>query len=232
MQHLTWSAATGPATTSQRWHWRPCCLPILGYRMSVNSAIDTTDAIEVPGIDFGPAMMALPSDRHRNFVLFHVIDVVEDNHANAARRAGFGRSNSSAETFAKLAYRLLQDAAIQAAILEVGKRYLGSLISKALRACDEVMGDENAKDADRLRAASAVLDRTFGVTTSLQVQVEHTHHIDHTAAAIEALRWMKQMDVPHAKLVEHFGESGLGRYEKKLAEEDIKAGKVIGGEVA
>jgi hypothetical protein len=56
------------------------------------------------------------------------------------------------------------------------------------------------------------------------MQVDHFHHdVDHGKAAVEALRYLKKLQVPRAVLVEQFGHSGLARYEAQLAAEDEAA---------
>lgn len=178
-----------------------------------------------------PALQALPSRQQQLFVLHMVFDVAEDNHAAAARAAGYGKPDSTPETMAKIAQRLLVNGAVQAAVLEVGRRYLSSLIGKALRTCDTIMSDEKNRPQDRLRAAQAVLDRTLPAQSSVNMQVDHFHHhdVDHHRAALDALKYLKSLQVPHEVLVSQFGYSGLARYEAQLAAEDEKAGRLIEG---
>jgi phage terminase small subunit len=182
-----------------------------------------TAAIFADAVENCPALQALIPKRQL-FVLNFVFDVDSPNNAEAARRAGYGNGASTAETMAKTARNLLVDASVQAAILEVGRRYLSSLVGKALRTCDEIMSSKTARDQDRLRAAQAVLDRTLPAQTSVNMQVDHFHHdVDHGKAAVEALRYLKKLQVPRAVLVEQFGHSGLARYEAQLAAEDEAA---------
>jgi hypothetical protein len=51
--------------------------------------------------------------------------------------------------------------------------------------------------------------------------------VSHTDAALEDLRRLKQLGVPHDELIKTFGHSGLGRYEKLLAERDARVPNVI-----
>ncbi len=179
----------------------------------------------------GPAMEAL-SDKRRNFVMQFVI---HGNGAKAARLAGYGGADSSNLTQAKLGYRLRQEPTIQAAITEEVRKYYHSAAAAAVREINRILDDPKAKDADKLRAADGILARIDPIVTGQVMRIEHEHHVhvDHTAAALESLRFLKSMDVPREKLIEQFGYSGLPRYEKMLVEEDIKAGKVkvIEGEV-
>jgi hypothetical protein len=202
--------------------------------MTDQSASIETTAIFADAVENCPALQALPPKRQL-FVLHHVFDVDSDNHAQSARKAGFGKPDSTPETMAKQARNLLIDASVQAAILEVGRRYLSSLVGKAVRTLEEIISDPKSRPQDRLRATQAVLDRTLPVQTSVSMQVDHFHHdVDHGKAAVEALRYLKKLQVPREVLVEQFGHSGLARYEKQLAAEDEAAGnaaKLIEGRV-
>ncbi len=192
--------------------------------MSVNSAIDVTDAIEVPGIEFGPAMMALPSDKWRNFALYYVLEGCSG--AEAVRKVGFCKPDSSDLTRTKQAYRLTSDSRMQSAILELGRKYLSSLVADSIKTLREVMADPTARNADRVKAAAVVLDRTLPAHTVMDVNHHHIVDIDHAKAALESLRFLKSMQVPREVLIEQFGHSGLDRYERALAEEDARVGKV------
>jgi hypothetical protein len=187
-------------------------------------ATEISEAVWQDAFENCPALAALTSRRRQLFVLHMVFDVDADNHAESARKAGFGTADSSNLTLAKQARNLLIDASVQAAILEVGRRYLSSLVGKALRTCDEIMSDKNSRPQDRLRAAQAVLDRTLPAQTSVNMSVDHFHHdVDHGKAAVEALRYLKRLQVPREVLIEQFGHSGLARYERQLAAEDEEA---------
>ena len=50
----------------------------------------------------GPAMRALPSDRWRDFVFYYLTgEPGHGSQANAARKAGFGKPNSTPQVFAQ-----------------------------------------------------------------------------------------------------------------------------------
>jgi hypothetical protein len=51
--------------------------------------------------------------------------------------------------------------------------------------------------------------------------------VNHTNEAIEQLRVLKGLGVPQSKLIELFGFSGLGRYERLLTEADSRQAKMI-----
>jgi hypothetical protein len=51
--------------------------------------------------------------------------------------------------------------------------------------------------------------------------------VSHTDQAVDDLARLKALGVPHEKLLEVFGFSGLGRYERMLAEREARAPKLI-----
>lgn len=61
----------------------------------------------------------------------------------------------------------------------------------------------------------------------------HVHEmhvtVDHNQEAIASLRAFKDLGVSREKLLELYGWSGLGRYEKMIEDEDRKSGKLIAG---
>ena len=71
------------------------------------------------------------------------------------------------------------------------------------------------------RAISEILSRVHPVETRHEINV--VHRIDHDAEAVAQLRTLKSLGVVHEKLVEVFGFSGLGRYERLLEQEDSKS---------
>jgi len=131
---------------------------------------------------YGPCMLALASDRDRSFAMFFVI---HGSAAESARRAGFGRENSTAETFAKIGYRKMQHPAMQAAVAEETRNWFRAAAPAAARTYHRVLEDPKAKDQDRLRAADAVMARVDPVTTAHTVQVQHEHRHKHELSASE-----------------------------------------------
>jgi len=181
-----------------------------------------TAAIELSdGAEFGPCMLALPSDRWRNFVLCFVLEGCTGS--EAVRKVGFCKPDSTTETQAKQGYRLLGDDRVQSAILELGRQYLGSLVGTSIKTLNDVLTDPKARHADRVKAAAAVLDRTLPSQTLVDVKHHHIVELDHTKAAIEALRYLKSLQVPRSVLIEKFGHSGLPRYEQMIDAEDLQA---------
>jgi hypothetical protein len=116
---------------------------------------------------FGPAMLALPSDRWRQFVLA-VLDMGQKpNYAKAARVAGFSDSSEAAKV---TAHRLIHDArTISALHEEAGKRFrlLGWLGVKGLAT---IAADKSHPDF--YKANKDLADR-FGFAHVQQHQVVH-----------------------------------------------------------
>src|ERR1700724_361141 len=83
----------------------------------------------------GPAMLALPTDRHRAFV--RALYTVRPGHGarvKAAKLAGFGCPTSSAQSMATIASRLSHDERVLAAIAEEDQKYIRSSAPRAIGA--------------------------------------------------------------------------------------------------
>ena len=90
---------------------------ITGVRNKLDPAIAEALAGDDTGAEWGPAMKALPSDRHRAFVLsLYQIKPGYGAHVKAAKLAGFGSSTSSAKSWSTIAARLAHDEKILAAL--------------------------------------------------------------------------------------------------------------------
>jgi hypothetical protein len=181
--------------------------------MSPLPEIENTD-------ELGPAMAAL-TPRERLFVaeLFRP----GATGAAAARAAGFGVADSKNSTFARIAYRKRSQPHIVKAIVEECQRQVKSLGPAAITGAREIIA--NKKHKDRGKMIRFVLDK---IDPALMLH-EHRHDVsvtieDHTTAAIENLRWLRELRVPREVLLEQFGYSGLSRYERKLAELDERKG--------
>jgi phage terminase small subunit len=176
----------------------------------------------VDGVEFGPAMKALPSDRHRAFVLnLYSIKPGHGAHVKAAKSAGFGTSTSSAQSWASIASRLAHDDRVLAAIHEEDQRRIRSSAPRAIRALQNLV--ETPGHKDHARAIGMVLDRVHPAETHHVVDVMHTHVVDHRKEAVADLRRCLALGIPHEKLLELFGFSGLSRYQKMLEDEDANA---------
>jgi hypothetical protein len=185
--------------------------------------LEPVDAID------GPAMLALPTDRHRAFVraLYQVKPGWGAN-VKAAKLAGFGTPSSSAQSMATIASRLAHDERVLEAIREEDEKRIRSSAPRAISALSRLV--ENPKHKDHARGIAMVLDRVHPAETRHLVDVHH-HAVDHSAEAVAQLRMLKSLDVAREKLEEVFGFSGLSRYEKMLAEADARAPTLIEGTV-
>jgi phage terminase small subunit len=174
----------------------------------------------VDGTEWGPAMAALASDRHRAFVLaLYQIKPGYGAHVKAAKMAGFGTKTSSAKSWSVIASRLAHDEKILAALHEEDQKRLRASAPRAIRALQGLV--ENSSHKDHARGIAMVLDRVHPAETRHLVDVHH-HAVDHSAEAVAQLRMLKSLDVPRSKLEEVFGFTGLSRYERLLEIEDVK----------
>lgn len=136
----------------------------------------------------GPAMKALPSDRHRAFV--RALYTVRPGHGakvKAAKLAGFGTDVSSPASMATIASRLAHDERVLAAIEEEDKKYIRSSAPRALSALGRLIEDPHHRD--HARGIAMVLDRTAPVQTQHTVKVTHdaSERLVATAAVLKRI---------------------------------------------
>ena len=142
----------------------------------------------------GPAMLALPTDRHRAFV--RAMYQVRPGHGaavRAAKLAGFGTPQSSPQSMATIASRLTHDERVQAAFAEQDQLFIRASAPRAIRALSALI--ENPKAKDHARGISMILDRTMPLETIHNVKVEH----DVTPNAMETARIMERIAELSAK---------------------------------
>lgn len=140
-------------------------------------------AVHVPdeGV-LGPAMRALPTDRMRAFVIAlheHAL-AGEESRVRAAESAGYrGTPNGLAVT----AYRLTHDEKVQAAIIEEGRRRMGSLVPLAMVRMKEVLLSGSKKEW--MKAADMLFDRVgLPRTTQHEVTTERKYSDEEKIARI------------------------------------------------
>jgi hypothetical protein len=169
-------------------------------------------------------MLALKNDRERAFV-WHLVCNGGDGSA-AAIAAGYSNSGDAAKV---RAHELRHKMRVVEAIHECGWRLLGSIGGSAIHALEQLV--LRPEHPDHFKAVTAVLSRIgFSEKTALEVRHSGSIELNHTDAALEALAYLKSMDVPREKLEAQFGHSGLARYERMLEERDAKRGlKMIEG---
>ena len=117
--------------------------------------------------EFGPAMAAL-SEKQRGFVLA-MLNTPRCSHAKAARLAGYSDVKEGAKV---RGHYLAHNPAVQAAMREEAGKRLNSMSVMAANVMMDIM--LTAKDdKTKLKAASAVLDRT-GFATSQNININKT----------------------------------------------------------
>jgi phage terminase small subunit len=115
----------------------------------------------------GPAMLALPNDRQRAFVVALVQLGCDATHAAAVAGYALEKSNGHA-------WRLAHDPKIQAALLEECKKVIRSDAPMALTVLRTVAKDPTAPHRDRLRAATEILNRS-GLNAVSETNITVTH---------------------------------------------------------
>jgi hypothetical protein len=172
----------------------------------------------------GPCMVALPSDRWRLFVEAFVADPLGHGaQVRAARRAGFGKPNSTPLNLTKIASRLMGDPRITAAIGEASRARWRGAAPKAVEAALKVIGDPSHRDHGRIVAA--LIDRVDPEITRQQVDVSVTHH-DETPLLV--LRMLLEQGLSFAQAQSMIGAN---RPFDLVAEWQRLGGRVIEGEV-
>jgi hypothetical protein len=112
----------------------------------------------VEGTEWGPAMLALPSDRHRAFVLaLYQVPPGYGAHVKAAKMSGFGTSTSSAKSWSVIASKLAHNEKILEALQEEDQRRIRASAPRAVRALQQLIEDPEHKD--HARGIGMVLDR-------------------------------------------------------------------------
>jgi hypothetical protein len=137
--------------------------------------LDPIDAID------GPAMKALPTDRHRAFV--RALYQVKPGHGSgvkAAKLSGWGQPLSSAASMATIASRLMHDERILAAIFEEDQKRIRASAPRAINALTRLV--EDPKHKDHARGIAMVLDRVHPAEQVYKVDHQHMHDVTPSAA--------------------------------------------------
>lgn len=119
-------------------------------------------------VEYGPAMQAL-NERQRKFVLA-MLEIPGCSHAKAARVAGYSDVKAGAKVRGHYA---AHNPKIQEAIREEARRRLDGLSVIAANVMMDAMLDPKVPTKDKLKAASAVLDRT-GFAAAQNINVNKT----------------------------------------------------------
>jgi hypothetical protein len=134
----------------------------------------------------GPAMLALPTERHRMFV--RALYQVKPGHGanvKAAKLAGFGCPTSTPQSMATIGSRLAHDERVLAAIREEDEKRIRSSAPRALSALSALI--ENPKSKDHARGIAMVLDRVHPAETVVKMQHDATPAFKSTAQALERI---------------------------------------------
>lgn len=162
---------------------------------------------------FGPAMLACRPDE-REFV---ALLLQGKSAAEAAKLAGWGETDSSSQTLARIAYRLTHRPRVQEALAEeIKKLQRGRLPIKAIQAVEQILDSQFHKD--RARTALAILER-IDPTVSRQ-EIEVTHKFDPVKTTLNFLASLKARGWTREQLLGEFSPFELDHYEKLLAVED------------
>lgn len=181
---------------------------------------------DLPGREhWTPAFAGLSTDKVRRFVWAYLFGGT--NAAAAAKWAGYSNASNACDV---RGHDLLQRDDVHAALRELSSKYLFSLAPKAIVRLGQLLDE---RDHPKHFAAVALTMQSTYFPQRQEVQHNHTGSIElnHTDAALEALTYMRSLNVPRETLEQQFGKSGLSRYERMLEERDSKRMKVIEGKV-
>lgn len=182
-----------------------------------------SDIASPPTDTLGPKMAAC-SERERKFVWAYLLN--GGNQRQAAIAAGFSNASGACDV---RGHELMQRDRVLEAMHEVSWKTMRGLSLVAVLQTERIL--KEGTDADRLKAAFGVLNRTgFGEATVVQHNHTGSIELNHTDAALEALTYMRSLNVPRETLEQQFGKSGLSRYERMLEERNSRV-KTIEGKV-
>lgn len=170
----------------------------------ITLTVNPNSVEELPLAGYGPAMMALPNDRWRRFVMACCEPTPggEMNYTLAAEKAGVPSENRNA--LHVTAHRMAHDERIQAAIMEEAKRQIGGGLLLATAVLVQVASDLKAKDADRIKAAGMIL--RLGNMEPAQ-QIEHkVEKVESEGAKIERIvRLAQKLKLDPRELLGKYG---------------------------
>ncbi|MGA8698027.1 MAG: hypothetical protein WB689_30180, partial [Xanthobacteraceae bacterium] len=150
----------------------------------------------------------------------------------AARRAGYGRSDSKPASLSKQAHDLSHHPKIIAAINEEAKKVIRGIgHAEAAAAVMNMIRDPSHRD--HARAVDMVLSRADPAISKQLIDVTH-RAIDPDREAVEEIKALRRLGTSREKLLEIYGPNGLDRIEALEATENAQraaAAKVIDGKV-
>lgn len=177
--------------------------------------------------ELGPAMRALPRESWRTFVVAYCMAPTGYGaNVDAFRKAGLDKGYSQA-TASSMAWQLLQDERIIAAIGEEARKMLRAGAPAAAKALLNLISNPDHRDHGR--AIGMVLARTDPEVQRIDQTITH-RVINPDEEALEELRAARALGADRAKLISLFGENYFPKLERLEAQQAEKA-KVIDGEV-
>jgi hypothetical protein len=132
-----------------------------------------TKSDELPAVQFGPKMSALPEKRRALVCALFDDDAPAKGDGllvYAARKAGYGTPTSSTKSLGVIAGRIIHDDDVQEAIKEHSQRVMRAIPPEAIRALKNLIADP--KHRDHARAIAMVLDRTDPLQTIATVKIQ------------------------------------------------------------
>src|SRR5262245_43425471 len=139
--------------------------------------------------EMGQAMKALPNDRWRAFVNFYLLETAKNGAKNnygaqamAARKAGFGRPGTKNRSMAHVAWEIMRDDRMIAAISEESRKFLRAGAPEAVKAV--LAGVRDPNHPSHAKFVSMLLDRSDPVESKQLVEVTH-RRIDPDTEALE-----------------------------------------------
>lgn len=144
----------------------------------------------------------------------------------AARAAGYGE-NSTNETLARIANKLVHNPKVQAAIQEITRKSISRLGPAAVHAIEDIVNDPTGKE--RLKAARTILEHVAPATQYHQHDVAVTV-VNQDKETISAIRKMLALGMSREQIETQFGAFGAERYFARIEAEDREKANVIEGE--
>jgi phage terminase small subunit len=136
--------------------------------------------------ELGPAMQEL-NERQRLFVWACLTGM--DN-TQAAAAAGYAPGNRDAQKVE--GYRQSHNAAVQAALVEEGRKYLRKEAVRSFHTLVFIRDNPGSEDKDRLKAALAIMDRG-GFNAITEHKVEVTRKMNDAESMAEMLRVCREL---------------------------------------
>jgi hypothetical protein len=173
-----------------------------------------------PTPELGPAMRAI-SPRWQAAV--EALFLSNGRQAEALRLAGY---QGKPESMDVMASRLFGDERVRAAIREECRKRIDITEPELITTVRSILRDENAKDADRLKAAALFWDRSNPVESKLKIDVQH--HVTDAERDIQHYRALKNIGAPQEAFLARFGPHGIARVEAMILAEESKRREIEG----